>query len=278
MKLLRRLLPLLFCIFLFSACTANRPATSGLSPSPTLDRILARGELVVGTAASMPPLNMTTRSGKIIGLEPDLAGHIAAGMGVKLKLKAMDFNQLLPALDKGEIDMILSDMTMTGKRNLQVAFVGPYFISGKAILTQDAAVAAVKNGTELNKSGITLTALAGSTSQQVIETMLPKARFVPASDYDEAVRMVLDGKVKAMVADYPICLISVYRFPDHNLATTVRPFTYEPIGIAVAGDDPLLVNWLNNFFVSFKGSGELKRLTNRWLENGAWIKKLPEIK
>jgi len=81
-----------------------------------------------------------------------------------------------------------------------------------------------------------------------------------------------------MVADYPICLISVFRFPGHQLATTIRPFTYEPSGIAIPANDPLLVNWLDNFFVSFKGSGELERLTRHWLENGDWVKDLPEIK
>jgi polar amino acid transport system substrate-binding protein len=278
MKSLRYLITLLFISLIFSGCTTNQSPTSNLSPSPTLERILSRGELIVGTAASMPPLNMTTKTGKVIGLEPDLAGYIAAAMGVKLSLKAMDFNQLLPALEKGEIDMIMSDMTMSGKRNLKVAFVGPYFISGKSILTKDAGVAAIENGSELNKPEIILTALSGSTSQQVIEGLLPKAKFIPAANYDEAVKMVLEGKAKAMVADYPICLISVFRFPSYELSTTLKPFTYEPIGIAVSGDDPLLVNWLNNFFVSFKGSGELKRLTQRWLENGAWVKELPEIK
>ena len=41
--------------------------------SPVLDRIQEKKELVVGTAASMPPLNMTTKDGQIIGMEMDLA-------------------------------------------------------------------------------------------------------------------------------------------------------------------------------------------------------------
>jgi hypothetical protein len=39
------------------------------TPTPVLDGIVQRGELVVGTAASMPPLNMTTKKGEIIGWE-----------------------------------------------------------------------------------------------------------------------------------------------------------------------------------------------------------------
>ncbi len=278
MKRLRFILMLILVPLFFCACTALNSSNSSLSPSPVLERITSRGELLVGTAGSMPPLNMTTREGEVIGLEPDIARFIADSMGVRLTMKTMPFDQLLPALERGEIDMIMSDMTMTGKRNLKVAFVGPYFISGKSILTKNAGIAAISNGRDLNKPGISLTALSGSTSQQVIQGLLPKARFVPAQDYNQAVKMILDNKVDAMVADYPICLISVYRFPDDSLATTLKPFTYEPIGIAIPANDPLLVNWLNNFFISFKGSGELERLTGKWLENGSWVKQLPEIK
>ena len=48
-------------------------AGKGPGVSPVLDRIMAKKELVVGTAASMPPLNMTTKDGQIIGVEVDLA-------------------------------------------------------------------------------------------------------------------------------------------------------------------------------------------------------------
>jgi len=111
---------------------------AGDSPtvSPVLDRIMAKKELIVGTAASMPPLNMTAKDGEIIGMEVDLARLFANAMEVKLTLSRMHFNQLLPALEKGQADMVLSGVTMTPQRNLKVAFVGPYFASGKSVLTK----------------------------------------------------------------------------------------------------------------------------------------------
>ena len=116
-------------------------ATTAPSSSPGLDRIRAKGELVVGTAASMPPLNMTTKTGEIIGLEMDLARAMAAAMKVKLRLAAMPFANLLPALEAGQVDMILSGMTMTPERNMRFAFVGPYFVSGKSFLAKEATLA-----------------------------------------------------------------------------------------------------------------------------------------
>ena len=76
-------------------------------------------------------MNMTTKAGKVIGLEPDIANEIAVRMGVKATFKTMPFAELLPALEAGKVDMVLSSMTITGKRNMRVAFVGPYFISAK---------------------------------------------------------------------------------------------------------------------------------------------------
>ncbi len=276
MKFIKSIALLALIPLLLIACNGI-DSKKDLAASPTLERIVSRGELIVGTAASMPPLNMTTKDGKIIGIEPDIATFIAGGMGVKLTLKPMAFHELLPALEAGEVDLVMSNMTITGKRNLKVAFVGPYFISGKSILTKDIAIASIDNGSDLNKPEISLAALKGSTSQQVVETLLPKAKLVATNTYDEAVKLVIDRKVSALVADYPICLISTFRYPEEELSTMLKPFTFEPIGIAAPANDPLLVNWLNNFLISFKGSGELKRVTDYWLDNDGWVKRLPEI-
>src|SRR5262245_55015352 len=94
-------------------------STAGPAPTSVLGRIRTKGELVVGTAASMPPLNMTTKTGEIIGLEIDLARAMADAMRVKLRLAPMPFSDLLPALEAGQVDMILSGMSMTPERNMR---------------------------------------------------------------------------------------------------------------------------------------------------------------
>lgn len=241
----------------------------------TLSGILQKGELVVGTAGDMPPFNMTTKDGKVIGLEPTLARYMAGAMGVKLKIKTMSFKDLLPALEAGKVDMVMSQMTITPRRNLKVAFVGPYFISGKAFLTKEKAIAAVKEGAEINRPDVTLAALKGSTSQYFVEQVMPKAKLVTTNNYDEAVKMVLDDKVNAMVADYPICVVSVFRFPGKGLVSVVTPLTYEPIGVALPATDVHLINWVENFVGALDGSGELKALTKRWLGQGDWLQQLP---
>jgi len=242
--------------------------------APVLDRIVAKKELVVGTAASMPPLNMTMKDGQIAGMEIDLARSIAASMDVKLTLKQMNFNDLLPALEAGQVDMVLSGMTITPSRNLKVVFVGPYLISGKSILTKQAIVESVSEPSKINNPDKVLAALKGSTSQIFAEKLFPKAKLLLVDNYDQGIAMVREDKVQAMVADMPICQVSVYRYPDAGLVTLKNPLSYEPLGIAIPANDLLLINWLQNFLNTIEKDGSMGMMVEQWFKNGSWISQL----
>ena len=261
---------------LVTGCAGMNTGTSSVTNSPVMDRIIQNGELVVGTAGSMPPLNMTTKDGKVVGIEPDIARYIAGAMGVELRLETMPFADLLGALESGKVDMVLSNMTITPKRNLSAAFVGPYYVSGKAFLTKLETIALAREADDVNSADITLAALKGSTSQYFVQEVIPEAKLVTTEDYDGAVDLVRKGEVHAMVADYPICLVSVFRYPEEGLLTVVTPLTYEPIGIAIPANDPLLLNWLENFMNTMKVSGNLEIITDYWLEDASWLQNLKE--
>ncbi|MFH1242533.1 MAG: transporter substrate-binding domain-containing protein [Pseudomonadota bacterium] len=275
MKKAKVIILLMMTLALVSGCVHTQGGSVTAPAAPVLDRISQRGALVVGTAGSMPPFNMTTKEGDVIGLEPDIARLMAEEMGVNLKLEVMPFSELLPALEAGKVDLVLSQMTITGKRNMKVAFVGPYFISGKSFVTKIEWMASVKGPNEVNSPKTTLVALKGSTSQAFVKKDVPKAKLLLAKDYGEAVDMVLKGKVDAMVADYPICVLTVLRNPDQGLISVITPLNYEPIGIALPGNDPLLVNWMDNFLTTLIESGELELLQKRWFTDNSWLKSLP---
>ncbi|MEE9537306.1 MAG: transporter substrate-binding domain-containing protein [Desulfobacterales bacterium] len=257
------------------AQTNSSTANASASASPVIDRILQRGELVVGMAGNMPPLNMTTKKGDLIGYEVDLAQAMAAAMGVKAKMEIIPFGELLTALRTGKIDIILSNMTITPGRNLKVAFVGPYFTSGKAFLTKINTIALADEPEDIDAKKTRLVALKGSTSEAFVEKVLPGATLITAKDYDEAIEMVLQDKVHAMVADYPICVVSVFRYPNKGLLSVVTTLTYEPIGVGVPAGDPLLVNWVENFMGIAEKTGLLEELKRKWLLNADWLHRLP---
>ena len=259
---------------LLAGCAQNQTNVNKSAYAPVLHRIEQRGQLIVGTAGSMPPMNMTAKNGKIIGFEIDLARYLADSMDVNLKVENMPFSELLPALKAGKVDMIMSGMTITVARNSDVAFVGPYFVSGKGILTKKATLSSISEPNDIDQKGLKIAALKGSTSQEFVEKILPKATLVTTRDYDEAVAKVLDGSVDAMLADHPICLVSIVRYPEHELFTIVAPFTYEPIGAALPPNDPLFINLVQNFFNTLEDSGAMDNLIDYWVENPGWINQM----
>jgi polar amino acid transport system substrate-binding protein len=274
MKYARIILVSILLAIFCAGCAQTQQQTGSTSASPVLDRIQQRGELIVGTMGNMPPLNMTAKNGDIFGLEPDLARMMAKAMDVNVKFVTKPFNELLPALQNGEVDMVLSGMTITPKRNRKVAFVGPYFISGKAFLTKIKNIAYADEAEDANNPNTKLVTLKDSTSQAFAEAFLDKTTLFTTGNYDEAVDMVLQDKVDAMIADYPICVVSVFRYPDAGLLSVVTQLTYEPIGIALPANDPLLINWTQNTLNNIEGGGIMDELKLKWFARGTWLNQL----
>jgi polar amino acid transport system substrate-binding protein len=240
----------------------------------SIGTIVKRGELIVGMTGDMPPLNMTTWENKVIGLDVDLANRIAGALGVKLRVDVMSFSELIPALQAGKVDMVISGMTITPARNAKVAFAGPYFESGKALLTKLDTLAKATDPAEINSDRHTFVTLNGSTSQYFVEEVLPEANLVTTTDYEKAVQMVLEDKAQAMVADYPVCLVALLQNPDAGLVSLVTSITYEPLGIALPPNDPHLLNLVQNMIVSLEDSGKLEQMTRRWFDQNDWVSQL----
>jgi polar amino acid transport system substrate-binding protein len=276
MRLLRLFLPILLVLSQLACQSSTTSGGGHSSTSPMrLQSILESGELRVGLSGNQPPLNMTNKSGEIIGLEVDLMKALAQSMGLTVRFVVKPFADLIPAIENGEVDVVISGMTITPERNARVAFVGPYFISGKSVLTKSAEIASADSATLLNNADHRYAVLAGSTSEAFVDQVLPKAVSVPAKDYDAAVQMVLDDEVQAMIADFPICQLSVMRHPEADLSTLMTPFTIEPLGIALPADDPLLINLIDNYLNTLENTGLLIQFKAKWFSDGSWISELP---
>ena len=265
---------LLGCLLVAAFAACQPPSPTGSSPSPRLDQVLATGELRVGLSGGQPPLNMTNKRGEIVGLEVDLVRALAESMDLELRIVTLPFAELLPALERGELDLVISGLTITAERNARVAFVGPYFISGKSVLTKSERLANVESSEALNDPERTYAALAGSTGEAFVRGVLPQAKLVATPDYDSAVKMVIDDEVDALVADFPICLLSVMRYPEAGLSALTTPFTIEPLGIALPPDDPLFVNLVENYLTTLEKTGLLNRFKAKWFSHGPWVAEL----
>jgi len=264
-KSLYKLITVLFLVLCFASVAAA---------GPTIDSILKKKELVVGTSANLPPLTFKAKDGTIKGFDMDVSRMIAAAMDVKLRVEVMPFNDLIPALESGKIDMILSCMTITPDRNLRVLYVGPYFVSGQSILTTKDVAININSVDDINKSDFSISVPKGTTTEKIAKLMLPKAKLVIAGSTDEAFDMLRKKKVKAMMADYPYTSVTSFKYQDKGFVAN-PPFSVEPIGIAIRPDDPLLTNFLENFLFLVKGDGMLDAASKRWFADPSWISELP---
>jgi polar amino acid transport system substrate-binding protein len=271
MRVLRVLLPGLLVLAL-GACQSFPTTGAG---SDRLDRVIESRELRVGLSGSQPPLNMKDKRGEIIGLEVDVVKALADAMGLEVRLVVKPFADLIPALEEGEVDLVISGMTITPERNARVAFAGPYFISGKSVLSKSRKITSVESPEVLDDPSLTYAALAGSTSEEFVRDVLPQAKLVMVPSYDTAVQMVIDDAVDALVADFPICKVSVLRHPEAGLSALMTPFTVEPLGIALPPGDPLFVNLVDNYLTTLENTGMLTQFKARWFSYGSWVSELP---
>lgn len=255
------------------ALTAALPiaATAG----DTLQRVIDFKILRVGMSGNQPPMTMTNREGGLMGFDVDLAKALAEAMKVKLEIVPMPFGELMSALEKDKIDMVLSGLSITPDRTEMVSFVGPYMMSGKSILTKNSVLSKIEASNDFNRKELKLLALNNSTSASFVRLVAPEAQLVEVDSYDEGVAMIIDGKADALVADMPVCVLSVMRYPDAGLATLERPLTVEPIGIAISKNDPQFFNLVDNYLRAYEKTGVLSKLRTKWFEDSSWVAAMP---
>ena len=118
-------------------------------------------------------------------------------------------------------------------------------------------------------------ALKGSTSEEFAREVLPQAKLLLSEDYPRAVEMLKSGKAQVLIADFPICLYSSLRYVTDGRVTLDKPLTYEPIGVALPANDPLLVNWVQNMLGYLEKTGEMDLLVQKWFKDSSWVDRLP---
>ncbi|MEM9313046.1 MAG: transporter substrate-binding domain-containing protein [Pseudomonadota bacterium] len=257
----------LFVVFLAVLTFVTAPLVHA---GETLDRVVKDKTLIIGVSGDQPPMNMLNRQGQLMGFDVDLGTALANAMRAKVEFSQMPFGTLVEALEDGKVDLVISGMAITAERSRSASFVGPYMMSGKSILARRAALDKIASD-GISGTEVKLAALQNSTSATFVREAAPKATLVEVANYDEAIEMVNNGDVAAMVADAPVCTLQVLRNPDSGLVTLEKPLTVEPFGIAVPSGDPEFLNLVQNYLRTYEGTGLLTRLRKKWLENSSWV-------
>ena len=245
-----------------------------LAKKSTLEDIIKRGELRVGFEAGYLPFEMADKKGRFIGFDIDVAKEMAKAMEVKFVPVNTAWDGIIPALMTKKFDIIISGMTITQQRNLKINFAEPYIIVGQTILLNKKHEGKVNSYKDLNDPKYVLTSKLGTTGEQAIKRMIPKATYKSFEVESEAALEVLTGKADATIYDLPFCAVFMAQQGAGKLVFLDKPFTYEPLAWAVRKGDPDFLNWLNNFIRQIRNDGRYDRIYNKWIKSTAWIKQI----
>ena len=113
------------------------PAQGEPAPMPAFAPVESEEELRFGTSAVTEPFSFVDGSREVVGLDIELAHHIARRLGKKLVVVNMDFGGLIPALASGRVDMIGACITITEERAQRVLFSESYYKGGIAAMVKE---------------------------------------------------------------------------------------------------------------------------------------------
>ena len=254
MKITRLVFSVLFSLVALALWTGIASAKD------TLADIKARGKLVVGVKQDYKPFGYLDASGKIIGLEPDLAADVAKRLGVTLELVPVIASNRMQFLQQGRIDLMIATMTDTPERREQVGIVQPdYYAAGVNVLA--------KKGAGLTSwqslKGKTLCAVQGAFyNKQMQEQYGAQVSAFPGTP--EALNALKAGSCIGFVYDdsfnNPKALDPEFAGYD----TPLPSIEVQPWGLAVAKDDPKFQAYMSDVIKSWHKSGFIIALDKKY--------------
>ena len=269
---MRAILLSVLCCFSLLTGTVNaapKPVAEKVAAPPNFAQMLASGKLRVGTFLSMANA-MKADDGKLSGADIDIAQRLAKDMGVAVDIKTLEWDQLIPALQRGEIDLIIAGLTITPERALQVYFSNPYSSAGISIATNIKLTADFGSIDSLNSPVIAIGAIAGTVSEDAARQIFPKARIKTFPAENQAEDALVKGLIHAFVRSEPIPRFISLRHPKEVDVPINKPLVATREGFAVRKGDSDFVNFLNAWIVAREADSWLTSTRKYWFESLSW--------
>ena len=239
-----------------SAGGAQTPAAQD-----TLQAVIKKGELVVGTFDFFPPWGFRDAQNNIVGMDVDIAKDLAEQMKVKLTLVAVPTApDRINFLVAGKIDVAISNFTATVERSKTITFTEPYVIDGFGIIFNKAAK--IKDWPDLNGKKVAVTT--GSTGEILVAQKAPKAQILRFDQASSALLAVQQGKADAQLEDYTYTVYHAGRDPKKSLGFIEKPFDLNPYSFGLRKGDQEWLSFLNFYIYKLHQSGKMKELYKKW--------------
>jgi len=255
-------------ILVLSGCgsqdTKTVAARPNVTPQPEARPAPSQPALRVGMAPNYPPI-VFKEEGRLSGLEAELARGLEGELGRRIELVELDWEGLIPALEAGQIDVIMSGMSITEERARRVRFVESYLQVGQMSIIRKADRLQLGSPSLLALTHRRVGFVAGTTGAAYVQERLPQAEPVPLSSTDEGLQALRTGTIDAFIHD----AVTAWRVGEHEssdiLTASFSPLTEEHLAWAVRQTDEDLHRDLNGVLQRWKRSGYLREMFAKWL-------------
>lgn len=222
--------------------------------------------LRVGLSTDYKPLAFT-EDGQVRGLEADFAHRLARDLRRPLELTALAWDDLIPALRGGRIDVIMSGMSVTRERGELVSFARPYLQVGQMLLVRAPEVDRFRDPAALNQPAMRIGAQRNTTGEFYARRELAKAQVRAYDSIDAGIGALRAKEIDAFVHDAP----TIWRVRGReassyqDLRGRYRPLTEEYLAWAVRKDDTALRAQLDAALDEWRDSGWLEEALDLWI-------------
>jgi polar amino acid transport system substrate-binding protein len=269
MKKIVALLLVVFFVISVVGCTQQAANPGAAKEQNTIEKVLGKKKLVIGTAPGYLPFEMKDKQGNFIGYDIDLGKAIGAALKVDVEFKQYSFSALIPAVQTGEIDMLIAGMTIRGDRALAVSFSNPYYATGQVLMVPvgDNTTASWQ---DLDQPGKKIAVSQGTTGALLAKQLYKAATVVDYDDFPIAAMALSQGQADGIIYDEPGIRMYVTMQQD-SVKGIYDLISAENLGIAVKHNDLATVQWLNSFLQSYMDSpGELAS-RDFWFNSTEWM-------
>ena len=224
-------------------------------------KVLKRGELVVGVKADYKPWGFRDSSGKLVGMEIDMANDVAKALGVKLKLVPVQSSNRMQFLQQGKIDLMIATMSDRSDRRKLVGIVEPnYYTSGTNLLAKKGVL---KSWGDLK--GKPVCGKQGAFYNKVVAQRYG-AKIIAFVGNAEAKQALRDGKCVGWVYDDSSIMADLAsgQYDDYEMPMATEDDNPWALAVPLAELDGIWGNFMAGMQYRWLVSGRLVELEKKW--------------
>jgi polar amino acid transport system substrate-binding protein len=245
---------LLGCLGLAAASLATAGAWAA-----DLGDVRARGELRWGgdlQGGEPYVFEDEKRPDKIQGFEVEIADALGRELGVRAKFMQNDWSNLVPALERGDFDVILNGFEETPERAERLRLSAPYYTYGETL--------AVRKGASYRSLADLAGKRVGTLNQTVAHDLLraSPAETVLYEGQQEPYMDLAKGRTEAVLLDHVIA--DRYGCVLPELACLPTDIARGHYVVGIGKNAAALQTAVDSALAKLRASGELKAILLRW--------------